>query len=288
VIRKFLYGKKWFFEDYVKLGEASTFAWGIIPEKLVYSGKSRFQSIEIFDTKEFGRFLVLDGLIQLCTKYEFVYHEMLVHPAMMYHPNPKKILVIGGGDGGVLRELLKYPVEEIMLVDIDNEVIRVSRKYLPGLSRGAFSDSRVRVFNEDALMFVKRHRKYFDIIINDSTDAYGPSNALWSASFYNDIREALCENGIAAFQTAYFREEFAKKGRESIRKTFPKFTVHRAYVGCFPFDECSFSFASKKIDFHKVSTQGIERRLKKLHLKTGYYSSQMHSASQVIPGYYHV
>ncbi|MDD5669092.1 MAG: spermidine synthase, partial [Candidatus Omnitrophica bacterium] len=229
---------------------------------------------------------VLDGLIQLCTQYEFVYHEMLVHPAMMCHPMPKRILVIGGGDGGVLRELLKHPVEEIMLVDIDSEVIRVSKKYLPGLSQGAFSDSRVRVYNEDALMFVKKRKEYFDIIINDSTDAYGPSNALWSAVFYRDIREALRDNGIAAFQTAYFREEFAKKGRAAIRKTFANFTVHRAYVGCFPFDECSFSFASTKTDFHTVSTQGIERRFKKLHLKTGYYSPQMHFASQVIPEYY--
>lgn len=111
--KKFLFGKNWFFEDFKLPTEPTTFTWGVVIEKEIYSEKSQFQKIEVFDTQEFGRILALDGLVQLSTKHEFVYHEMLAHPAMFYHKKPEKILIIGGGDGGVLREVVKHPVKEI-------------------------------------------------------------------------------------------------------------------------------------------------------------------------------
>jgi len=279
--KKFLFGKNWFFEDFLP-SESPTFTWGVTVEKEIYSGKSKFQKIEIFETKKFGRIFTLDGFVQLSTEHEFVYHEMITHPAFFYHKNPKKVLIIGGGDGGVLREVVKYPsVEEIFLVDIDEKVIDVSKKYLPSVSNGAFQDKRLKILNEDALELVKNYKNYFDVIIDDLTDPIGPSLALWRIKFYKDILKALKEDGVTGFQTAYLREKFAKRTRKNLEKVFSFFKVHKAFVGCFPFDEHTFSFGSKKIDFNKFTFKEINKKFKKLNLKTKYYSPEIHFTSYV-------
>jgi len=282
VIKKFLFGKKWFFED-LKLGEPATSTWGFQIEKEIYSGKSKFQKIGVFETKEFGKILALDSLVQLSTKDEFVYHEMLVHPALFYHQKPKRILIIGGGDGGVLREVAKHPVKEIFLVDIDEKVIEVSKKYLPSVSRGAFGDRRLKIFIENASKFVKRYNNFFDVIIDDLTDPTGPSFELWKTGFYRDILKASKENGVSVFQTAYLKERFAKRARKKLKKIFPFFKVHKAFVGCFPFDEHTFSFGSKKIDFDRIGFKEIKEKYKKLNIKTKYYSPEIHFSSVVLP-----
>jgi len=284
--KKFLFGKIWFFEDFKMPTEPPTSTWGFLIEKEIYSGKSKYQKIEVFDTKEFGRILALDGLVQLSTKHEYVYHEMLVQPAFLYHPNPKKVLIIGGGDGGTLREVVKHrTVKEIFLVDIDKKVIEVSKKYLPSVSQGAFNDKRLKIFIEDALEFVKKYKNYFDIIINDSTDPTGPSLALWQSKFYRDIKQALNKNGVAGFQTAYLKERFAQRTRKKLKKIFPFLKIHKAFVGCFPLDEHTFSFGSPKINFNKVSFKKIKERYKKLKIKTKYYSPEVNFASAVLPKY---
>lgn len=276
--------KNWFFESFIP-GEPKTTIWGFVVERKIYSGKSKYQEIEIFKAKEFGRVLVLDKLIQLSTKHEFVYHEMLVHPALIYHQNPKIILIIGGGDGGVLREVVKHPVEQIYLVDIDKEVINVSKKYLPSVSNGAFDDKRLKIFNEDALKFIKKYNNFFDVIIEDLTDWAGPSIKLWQAGFYRDLSLALKKEGIFAAQTGHFREKFAKETREKIRKIFRFFKILKSFVDYFPFDEYTFSFASKMIDFNKFTFKGIEKKYKKLNIKTKYYSPEIHFSSAVLPRY---
>lgn len=283
-MKKIFLGKSWFFEDFIP-GEPKTSTWGFQIEKEIYSGKSKFQKIEIFDTKEFGRVLVLDGMIELSTKDEFVYHEMLIHPALIYHQNPKRVLIIGGGDGGALREVTKHPVKEIYLVDIDEKVIEVSKKYLPSLSKGNFKDKRLKIFIEDGLKFVKRYKNSFDVIIEDLTDPSGISLELWKPRFFRDIFRALKENGVVAFQSGQLKEPFAKKARNDIQKVFPFFTIHKAFVGCFPFDEHTFSFGSKKIDFDKISFDEINKKYKKLNLKTRYYSPEIHFSSEVFPRY---
>ncbi len=282
--KKFLFGEKWFFEDFIP-GELTSFTWGVNPKQEIFQGKSQYQKIEIFDTEKFGRILILDGMVQLSTKQEFVYHEILTHPAFFYHPKPKNILIIGGGDGGVLREVVKYPVKEIFLVDIDKKVTEVSKKYLPSVSKRAFKDKRLKIFNEDALNFVKKYKNYFDIIIDDLTDPTGPSISLWQTKFFKDILYALKDDGIAAFQTAYLKEKFAKKSRARIKKVFPFFKIHKAYVGCFPFDEHTFSFGSKKINFDQFSLKMIKEKFQKLKIKTKYYSPEIHFASIVLPKY---
>jgi spermidine synthase len=276
---KFL-GKNWFFEDFLP-GEPKTSSWGFLIEKEIYSGKSKFQKIEVFKTKEFGKVLVLDGLIQLSTKDEFIYHETLVHPAMLSHRKPEKVLIVGGGDGGALREVVKYPVKEIFLVDIDKKVIEISKEYLPSVSKGAFQDKRLKIFIEDASKFMKRYKNYFDVIIEDLTDPSPVAKFCWNIKFYRDIRNALKENGVAGFQSGYMKEPFAKKARRDLAKVFPFFCIHKAFVGCFPFDEHTFSFGSKKINFNKISLNEIGKKFKKLKLKTKYYSPKIHFCSRV-------
>lgn len=279
--KKFLFKKKWFFEEFKLPTEPPTSTWGFQIEKEISSKKTQYQKIEIFTTREFGKILVLDGLVQLSTRGEFVYHEMLVHPAMMYQQNPKTVLIIGGGDGGSLREVVKYPVKEIFLVEIDKTVIEIAKKYLPSVSRGAFKDKRLKIFNENALNFIQKYKNFFDVIINDVTDPIGPSLALWTAKFYKDIFNALKKEGVASFQTAYITERFAKKARKKLRKIFPFFKVHKAFVGCFPFDEHTFSFGSKKVNFEKFTLKQIKDKFEKLNIKTKYYSPEIHFSSQV-------
>lgn len=279
--KKFLSGKNWFFEDFLP-GEPRTSIWGFKIEKEIYSGKSKFQKIEVFNTKEFGRVLVLDGLIQFTTRDEFVYHEMLVHPALLYHSNPKIILIIGGGDGPALREVLKYPVKEVFLVDIDKKVTEVSKKYFSAILKGAFKDKRLQIFNEDALKFIKRYHNFFDVIIEDLTDPTPVAELCWNIKFYRDILRALSGDGIASFQSGFLKEPFARKARKDLAKVFPFLKVHRAFVGCFPFDEHTFSVASKKIDFDKISFKKIKGKYKKLKPKTRYYSPEIHFASTVL------
>jgi spermidine synthase len=279
MIKKFL-GRDWFFEDFLP-GEPGTSTWGFLIEKKIYSGKSKFQKIEVFENKEFGRILALDGEVQLSTRDEFVYHEMLVHPAMLYHQDPQKVLIVGGGDGGALREVVKHPVKEIYLVDIDKKVIEVSKKYLPSVSKGAFKDKRLKIFIEDALKFIKKYKNFFDVIIEDLTDPTPVAKFCWNIKFYRDIKNSLKENGVAGFQSGYLKEPFAQKARKNLVKVFPFFKIHKAFVGCFPFNEHTFSFGSKKIDFDKISFENIEKKFKKLKLKTKYYSPKIHFCSRI-------
>jgi len=284
MFKKFLFNKKWFFEDFKLPNESLSFTWGVVIDKEIYFGRSEFQKIEIFQTEEFGKILALDGLVQLSTRHEAVYHEMLVQPAMFYNGKPERVLIIGGGDGGSLREVVKHKsVREIYLVDIDKKIIELSKKYLPSVSCGAFNDKRLKIFNQDALKFIKIYKNYFDIIINDLTDPNGPSFNLWKIKFYRDISEALRKRGVAAFQTAYSTEKFAKRARKTIKRAFPFLKIHKAFVGCFPFDEHTFSFASKDINFDKITPEKIKEKYKKLKIKTKYYSPQIHLASQVFP-----
>jgi spermidine synthase len=279
MIKKFL-GKNWFFEDFLP-GEPKTSTWGFLIEKEIYSGKSKFQKIEIFKNKEYGKILVLDGEVQLSTKHEFIYHEMLVHPAMLYHKNPQRVLIMGGGDGGALREVVKHPVKEIYLVDIDRKVVEVSKKYLTSVSKGAFKDKKLKIFIEDVLKFIKKCKNFFDVIIEDLTDPTPVAKFCWNIKFYRDVKNALKEDGVSGFQSGYLKEIFANKARRDLAKIFPFFVVHKSFVGCFPFDEHTFSFVSKKIDFDKISLKDIEKKFKKLKLKTKYYSPKIHFCSRI-------
>ncbi|MCK5179257.1 MAG: bis-aminopropyl spermidine synthase family protein, partial [Candidatus Omnitrophica bacterium] len=148
--------------------------------KLLYKKKTSYQDMQIYDTQRFGKLLLLDGAIQTTEKDEFIYHEMITHPVLFMHPKPENILVIGGGDGGVLREVLKHRVKKVILVEIDEKVIKFSERYFPSLSKGAFRNSRVKIVIEDGAKFIRETKEKFDIVIVDSPDPVGVAKVLFS------------------------------------------------------------------------------------------------------------
>ena len=163
--------------------------------------QSDFQHIQIFETAELGKMMMLDSIVQFTEFDEFAYQEMMTHPAMMVHPNPEKVLIIGGGDGGVAREVARHKcVKEIHQCEIDGMVVEMCKKFVPSMSCG-FDDPRMHLVIGDGLKFVSEHKNEFDVIIVDSTDPIGPGEALFGRNFYNSVHAALRENGVVASQS---------------------------------------------------------------------------------------
>ncbi|HEJ84249.1 MAG TPA: polyamine aminopropyltransferase [Desulfobacteraceae bacterium] len=171
-------------------------------KSLLLEEDTGFQHLQILETHEYGKMLLLDGIVQATEKDEFIYHEMMVHVPMLSHPVPRKVLIIGGGDGGILREVLRYStVMECTIVEIDPAVVELCKEYLPGLSMGAFDDDRTELFIQDGAAFVRETDKKFDVIIVDSPDPIGPASVLFSKEFYVDLRNLLDARGIMVRQT---------------------------------------------------------------------------------------
>ncbi len=255
-------------------------------DRQIYSGKSEFQRIDIFDSLEFGRVLVLDGYTMLTEKDEFMYHEMIVHVPLCAHPNARKALVIGGGDGGSVRELVRYKdLDHIDLVEIDEEVVDACRKYLPQTA-GKLDDPRVRIHYEDGLKFIRHHEDEYDVIIVDSTDPFGPGEGLFTREFYGNCFRALKEDGIMVNQhESPFYQETAhamQRAHKRIVNSFPLARVYQVHIPTYPSGHWLFGFASKK--YHPV--KGVDwARWESLGIKTRYYNTKLHAASFALPTY---
>ena len=261
-------------------------------DKLIYTKKTNYQKIVIFDNSFYGRVLVLDGIFQLSEKDEFVHHEMITHPFLFSHPNPERVLIIGGGDGGALREVLRHPVKEVYLVDIDKKMIEISQKYLPFVSKGAFKDKRVKVFFENGSEFIKNKRlqNFFDVVIIDSNDPIGPSLALFSKEFYKDVFQILKkDNGIMVTLVGLFLDskDLIKKIVNKIGSVFSKIQLYRAAVPVYYCGDFCYIGASKKIALKKNDFKKIKIRFKVLQKKGKfkYYSPEIHFASMILPKY---
>ncbi|EKU71551.1 polyamine aminopropyltransferase [Selenomonas sp. F0473] len=255
-------------------------------ERQLYSGHSEFQRIDIFDSREFGRFLTLDGYMMLTEKDEFIYHEMMTHVPMCVHPDAQNILVIGGGDGGTVRELLRYPsVRHIDLVEIDEKVVEVCRKYLPSVASG-LGDARVTIHYEDGLRFVRKPVSAYDLIIVDSTDPFGPGEGLFTKEFYGNCFKALKDDGIMVNQHEspfYEQDAYAmQRMHQRIVQSFSISRVYQAHIPTYPSGHWLFGFASKK--YHPVEDAAWER-WKALDIPTRYYNTQLHAAAFALPNY---
>ncbi|MCI8432646.1 MAG: polyamine aminopropyltransferase [Lachnospiraceae bacterium] len=255
-------------------------------DKQLYSGQSEFQRIDVFQSPELGRFLVLDGFIMLTEKDEFIYHEMIVHVPMAVHPNVKKVLVIGAGDGGAVRELTAYPeIRHIDLVEIDEQVIRVCREFLPRTAC-RLDDERVHIHYEDGLKFVRSREDEYDLIIVDSTDPFGPGEGLFTKEFYGNCYKALKEDGIMVNQhESPFYEEDATacmRAHKRIVESFPVSRVYQAHIPTYPSGHWLFGFASRK--YHPLHDLDAERWLKR-GLNTKYYTPRLHEGAFCLPAY---
>ena len=259
-------------------------------DKEIFKGKSKYQDIHVFESRGFGRILALDGIIQFSQSDEFIYHEVIAHIPLMTHPHPRRFLVVGGGDGGVLREAVKHPLKELYQVEIDQEVVGICKKYFPFVSGGAFLDKRLRVCFEDGKNFINKYKNFFEVIVVDSTDPVGPGKALFQGGFYTSVFNALTNDGIAIFQLGPFIDfgliikSIAKKLKAHARFVCPVRLPMPSY-SCG--SEYCFMLASKKIDPAKLTPgilgQRLALRLKHKANSLKYYSPQIHQASLVMP-----
>ncbi len=255
-------------------------------KNVLYTGQSPYQKIDVFDSEEFGKFLTLDGLMMLTEKDEFIYHDMIVHVPMAVNPNIKRVLVIGGGDGGTVRELTRYEtIESIHMVEIDKQVVDVCREYLPQTA-GKLDDPRVELFFENGLKFIRSHVDEYDLIIVDSTDPFGPGEGLFTREFYGNCYKALKDDGImvnqheSPYYTYYINS--MKRAHKRIKEFFPIAKVYQAHIPTYPSGYWLFGFASKKYDPIKDLK---EEEWNKLGLKTKYYNTELHRGAFAIPNY---
>lgn len=255
--------------------------------KHLFEGKSKFQRIDVFDSDEFGKFLTIDGLMMVTYKDEFIYHEMITHVPMSTNLNTKKVLVIGGGDGGTVRELSRYPqLEKIDMVEIDKMVVDVSREHMD-ICSCKLDDERVSLYFEDGVNFVKEaNDKSYDLIIVDSTDPIGPGEGLFSTDFYRDCYRILTDDGILVNQSESpyfdFNAREMKRANKKLKEIFPISEVYQAHIPTYPSGHWLFGFASKKLSpIKNQDKDGWE----KLNLKTKYYNSNIHLGSFMLPQY---
>jgi len=250
------------------------------------SEQSRYQHIAVFDSPEFGRFLTLDGVMMLTEKDEFIYHEMITHVPMSINPDIKTVLVIGAGDGGVLRELNKYKtIEKIDLVEIDERVIEVCKQYLPQTACG-FNNPAANVIIGDGIKFLRNKENEYDLIIVDSTDPSGPGEVLFSKEFYGNCYNALTERGIMVNQheSPFYANDADSmmRAHKKISKTFDVSKVYQAHIPTYPSGHWLFGFASKGL--HPIRDLK-EEYWNSLGLETKYYTTRLHKGSFCLPKY---
>ncbi|HHW49451.1 MAG TPA: polyamine aminopropyltransferase [Clostridiaceae bacterium] len=271
----------WFTEECTK-----NVRFSIKVNKHLVSVQSEFQRIDVFETPEFGKVLVIDGYLMLTEKDEFIYHEMITHIPMAVNPDIRKVLVIGAGDGGTVRELTRYKsIEKIDMVEIDKLVVEISKEYIP-LTSSKLNDSRVSIYNEDGVKFVRNKINEYDLIIVDSTDPFGPGEALFSKEFYKNCHRALKEDGILVNQheSPYYPGDALamQSAHEKLKSVFPIARVYQAHIPTYPSGHWMFGFASKKYD---PVADLREKQWNSLGIRTKYYNTELHKGSFAIPNY---
>jgi len=271
----------WFTENHTK-----NVRFSIKVDKHLHSERSEFQRIDVFKSYEFGNFLTLDGLMMVTERDEFAYHEMIVHPAMAVNPEIKNILVIGAGDGGTVRELCHYTsIQKIDLVEIDKRVVEVCKMYLPQTAC-KLDDNRVEIFYEDGLKFVRKKQDFYDLIIVDSTDPFGPGEGLFTKEFYGNCYNALTQKGILINQ---HESPFYEPDKQSmilshkrISSVFPVHEVYQFHMPTYPSGHWLFGFAGKYFDPIKNFN---EEYWNSLNIKTRYYNTDIHKGAFALPTY---
>ncbi len=264
--------------------------WGqrIRMDRVLFEEKTDLQDLVIFENARFGKVLALDGVIQLTEADEFVYHEMMAHVPLLAHGSPRRVLIIGGGDGGMLREVMRHPnIEEVFLVEIDPSVIELSKTWMPNLSRGAFEDSRLHLIIDDGAKFVQETQERFDVIICDSTDPIGPGAVLFTSEFYGNCKRILNPRGIFVNQNGVpFLQGFEVTDTYLNRKDhFAKTTYYLAPVPSYAGGFMAFGWASDCDDYLHLDADVLKERLNAIVGAMKYYNPQIHLASFALPGF---
>lgn len=256
-------------------------------DEVLYENRSDCQDMLLFRNEKFGRVLALDGIIQTTEADEACYHEMMVHVPLLSFDNPKNILVVGGGDGGIIREVLKHPIAKVTMVEIDGGVVEFSKKYLPNHSQNAFDNERLNLIITDGAKFVKETPQKYDVIIVDSTDPIGPGAVLFTQEFYNDCHNILSpkgilvtQNGVPFFQKEELVQTYERQTAVFVHSSF-YVTVVPTYVGGY----MTLSFASDT-DYSNLSLDKITKRYQNIGLsRLNYYTPAMHLAAFTLPAF---
>jgi spermidine synthase len=252
----------------------------------LFGGRTKYQDIAVLQSPEYGRVLLLDGLVMLTERDEFVYHEMIAHVPLLSHPNPRKVLIIGGGDGGTVREVLKHPsIEHIDLVEIDEMVIEKCREYFPSVSQGLDSP-KVTIHVTDGIEFVRNAQADYDVVIIDSSDPIGPGEGLFVESFYQNVSQILKTNGlmVAQSESPFLHEQIIGPMYQRLNKVFPVSNMYLAFIptypaGCWSFAWCSKGGVTTPLDHLDT------RRYEELQPVLKYYNPQVHRSSFNLPNF---
>lgn len=260
-------------------------------DDVLYSRQSPYQHIQVLETDAFGKLLTLDGLVMMTERDEFVYHEMITHPALCLHPHPRNVLVIGGGDGGTVREILRYEdIRHVDLVEIDGQVIEVSRKYFPSVA-SAFDDRRLITHVRDGIEFVRNaDPEIYDLIIVDSTDPVGFAEGLFGEDFYRDVARLLREHGIMVTQSeSPFDEAFKSsiaRAREVLDDMFARTHVYLAHIPTYPMGTWSFTMATQGIHpIEDFDPARVNARIKEFADELRYYNVGVHLGAFALPNF---
>ena len=247
-------------------------------KRMLVEKKSRFQKIEVIENPYFGHMLFLDGLVQTTEKDEFFYHEMLIHPAMVTHPDPRQILIIGGGDGGALKQILPYPIDSVRVVEIDPDVIAVAKKYFPWLLP-SLEDERADITIADGREFLENSQDKYDVVILDSSEPIGPSVTLHERNFYKLIKDRLAPYGIACAQMGapFFQTESLERAKNDLKDVFRIVRFYLAPVPTYPGGNWCYVYLSDEVDpfaIRRKPPQGLK-----------YYNHNVHKAAFALPNY---
>ncbi len=252
-------------------------AFSVRVKDILFKGKSKYQEIAILDTYDFGRVLILDNTFQTTERDEFIYHELISHIPLFTHPNPKDVLVIGGGDGGTVREVLKHEsVENVDFVELDEMVIEACKKYLPKLSC-KIDDEKVNLIITDGIKYVAETDKKYDVIIVDCPDPVGPAKGLFEKEFYKNIFKCLKEDGLMVQQTEspLYDLELIKNIVNYLKEAGFKIIMPYLYpMPTYPSGMWSFTLASKKYNPLEVDEEHIKNKIK--NMDTKYYDEKVH------------
>jgi spermidine synthase len=257
-------------------------------DKVYFENKTDHQHLIIFENAKFGRVMALDGIIQTTEADEFIYHEMLTHVPLMAHDNVKHVLIIGGGDGGMLREVCKHSsVEHITEVEIDAQVVDMCKQYLPKHSAGAYDDPRVQIVIDDGANFVRECEDRFDVIISDSTDPIGPGDVLFTSDFYADCKKCLAEGGILVTQNgvAYMQLDEVMTTAKRLQPYFKDQSFYSAAVPTYIGGIMTFAWATDNQSLRSTSVEVITQRFDAANIKCRYYNPAIHVASFALPEY---
>ncbi len=256
-------------------------------ENVLFSGKSDFQYVDVVETRGHGRMLLNDGLVMVTERDEFVYHEMMAHIPLFVHPNPRRVLIIGGGDGGTAREVCRHSsVQECVVVEIDQMVVDACRRFIPLCARG-FERPQVRLVIGDGVEFVEKSSRTgekFDVILVDSTDPIGPATPLFGEEFYKNVAACLNEDGVVVSQgeSSWYEVETQRRLLGILNRHFPIVALYNFHNLTYPGGMWSFTFASQRVHPWRGLDGG---RIRASSLEFKYYSEQIHSSAFVLPAF---